>query len=85
MGISGNCHSLLANYLADRYQYVDNDGSISNHSFVQYGIPQGSLLGPRLFSIYVNDMPDASIFGEIHLYADDATVFVTSKTVDGAT
>ena len=84
VGISGNCYSLLMNYLTDRQQYVDNEGAVSNLCPVEYGVPQGSLLGPRLFSIYVNDMPEASKIGEIHLYADDTTAFVISKTVDEA-
>ena len=45
---------------------------------VKYGVPQGSLLGPRLFSIYVNDFPDCITQGELHLYADDATAFVVT-------
>ena len=84
VGISGNCYSLLMNYLADRQQYVDIEGAVSNLCPVDYGVPQGSLVGPRLFSIYVNDMPEASKIGEIHLYADDTTSFVISKTVDEA-
>ena len=84
VGISGNCYSLVMNYLADRQKYVDNEGAVSNLCPVEYGAPQGSLLGPRLFSIYVNDMPEASKIGEIHLHADDTTAFVISKTVDEA-
>ena len=75
VGISENDYSLLTNYLADRYQYVYNEGAVSNHCLVEFGIPQGSLL---------NDMPDASKILEIHLYADDIASFVTWKTVDEA-
>ena len=74
----------MANYLAERHQYVDNNRAVSNHCCAEFGIPQGSLLGPRLFSIYVNGMPDLSKTGEIHIYADDTTAFVPSKTVDEA-
>ena len=49
---------------------------------VKYGIPQGSLLGPRLFSIYVNDFPDCITQGELHLYADDTTAFVIGDNPD---
>ena len=45
-------------------------------------MPQGSLLGPRLFSEYINDLPDITSIGEIHLYADDVTAFVNGKSVD---
>ena len=72
------------NYLADRQQYVDNEGAVSNLCPVEYGVPQGSFPGPCLFSIYVNDMLEASKIGEIHLDADDRTTFVISKMVDEA-
>lgn len=48
------------------------------------GIPQGSLLGPRLFSFYVNDLPDQINEGEIDMYADDTTLFYIGSSVDAA-
>lgn len=47
-----------------------------------YGVPQGSLLGPRLFSIYVNDFPESITEGELHLYADDPTTSVIGDNQD---
>ena len=52
---------------------------------VKYGVPQGSLLGPRLFSIYVNDFSDCITQGELHMYADDTTAFVIEDNPDDAT
>ena len=49
---------------------------------VQYGIPQGSLLGPRLYTIYVNDLPDAITFGNVLMYADDTTIYCIGKSFD---
>lgn len=49
---------------------------------VEYGVPQGSLVGPRLFSIYVNDFSELLSQGEIHMYADDTTAFVIGDSTD---
>ena len=55
---------------------------ISDLTLVQYGIPQGSLLGPRLYTIYVNDLPDAITLGNVLMYADDTTIYCTGKSFD---
>ena len=58
------------------------NGYISDLILVQYGIPQGSLVGPRLYTIYVNDLPDAITLGNVFMYADDTTIYCTGKSFD---
>jgi len=81
-GFYGNLLQWLTSYLENRQQFVDLNGVKSNLQYVSYGVPQGSLLGPRLFSIYVNDFADKVSTGELHLYADDTTAFVIGDTID---
>ena len=54
-GISGNLHALIMNYLKDRTQYAEINGECSSTKHVRFGVPQGSLLGPKLYSLHVND------------------------------
>ena len=77
VGICGNLHEWLMNYLSDRCQCTLVNGYISDLTLAQYGIPQGSLLSPRLYTIYVNDRPDAVL-----MYADDTTIYCIGKSFD---
>ena len=70
--------------MKDRCPYVEINGNKSTLRVVRIGVPQASLLGSRLFAIYLNDLQAAVKLGEIHLYADDTTVFVVKDTVDEA-
>eukprot|EP00794_Sanderia_malayensis_P008587 gene8587-9505_t len=83
-GISGSVYELIESYLKDRCQYVEINGKKSKLKLVEVGVPQGSLLGRRLFAIYVNDLPTAAKIGEMHMYADDTTVSVIRDAVDEA-
>ena len=56
IGISGSLLSWFANYLKDRKQRVVLPGASSNWSIINAGVPQGSILGPLLFLIYINDI-----------------------------
>ena len=81
-GLSGKLLCWLKSYLLSRWQFVDLNGFKSPLLEVKYGVPQGSLLGPRLFSIYVNDFSESISKGELHLYADDTTAFVIGNSTD---
>ena len=69
-GIRGNVLKLFRSYLSGRSQFVKLDNTVSSFIDVVFGVPQGSILGPLLFLIYINDLPEASEFF-IRLFADD--------------
>jgi hypothetical protein len=76
-GISGKLHSWLSGFLAGRTQKVAVDGALSPESPVVSGVPQGSVLGPLLFLIYVNDLCEV-VDTECSLFADDAKLYVVT-------
>ena len=84
-GIEGPALDWFSSYLKGRQQYVELDGVSSSFSQLSTGVPQGSILGPLLFLIYMNDIPNASTFFKYVLYADDTTLFSTINISAGAT
>ena len=73
-GIKGSELSWFQSYLTDRQQYVEMDQKKSSLAPIVTGVPQGSILGPLLFLIYMNDIPSASSFFKFILYADDTSL-----------
>ena len=78
IGLSKPAVSWFASYLSEREQFVDVSGTHSDAGGVTCGVPQGSILGPLLFTIYVNDMISA-VKCELYLYADDSALVVSGK------
>ena len=74
-GIKGNLHVWLTSYLSDRKQRVVIDGQKSDWLNISAGVPQGSVLGPLLFLVYINDIASV-VQSEIHLFADDTIIYV---------
>ena len=73
-GVSGNLLKLFQSFLSDRQQRVVLNGQHSNWAPVLAGVPQGSILGPLLFLIYINDLPD-NLEVLAKLFADDTLLF----------
>ena len=72
----------MAEYLHNRQQYTEPNGIHSGTQIVKYGVPQGSLLGPHLFKIYVDDLPDNITEGWLYMFADDTTACVVADNID---
>ena len=76
-GITDISLKWFLSYLAQRSQYVEVNGTQSSKRVIRTGVPQGSILGPLLFLIYINDIPSATEYLTFILYADDTTSFST--------
>ena len=73
-GIRGKLHTWLRCFLTERKQRVVVNGTSSDWSAVSSGVPQGTVLGPVLFLLYINDLPN-SISSTVKLFADDSVVY----------
>ena len=73
-GISSQIFGLISSFLSNRWLWVVLDGKSSQEYAVNAGLPQGSSLGPALFLLYINDLPD-DVICEAATYADDVTLF----------
>ena len=74
-GIRGTPLKLFKSYLTDRRQYVSFNGTLSTTLPITLGVPQGSVLGPLLFLVYINDLPNALNSLNPVLFADDTTLY----------
>ena len=73
-GISGQIFGLISSFLSNRRLRVVLDGKSSQEYPVNAGVPQGSILGPTFFLLYINDLPD-EVICNIAIYADDTTLY----------
>ena len=78
-GVRGAILKWFESYLTDRKQYVFYNGVSSDTKIVTCGVPQGSVLGPLLFLLYINDLPNISEKLNFFLFADDTNIYYESN------
>ena len=82
MGITGIENNWFKSYLNNRTQHVSISGSISFPNVIMSGVPQGSILGPLLFLLFINDMPEYITNCTVDMYADDTLIYVCHKDIN---
>ena len=74
LGICGNYYRLIHSFVSDRHQRVVLNGQSFKCSHIKAGVPQGSILGPLLFLVYINNLPEG-LTSSAKLFADDMSLF----------
>ena len=81
-GIRGLAYNWIKSYISNRYQYVSFDNVCSDRELITCGVPQGSILGPLLFILYINDIAHVSDKLYSILFADDSNMFCTGNNIN---
>ena len=80
-GIRGLANDWICSYLNNRSQFVSYDGINSDKQIIKCGVPQGSILGPLLFLVYINDLASVSNQLFMYMFADDTNVFAVDNNI----
>ena len=81
-GIRGTSIEWFKSYLSERNQKCFLNGSLSSNRVLSCGIPQGTILGPLLFLLYINDLPNCLMHSQPRMYADDTHLTHAGNSVD---
>ena len=81
IGIQGKLLQLIKSFLSERQQCVKVHNTISNFLPMKSGVPQGSILSPTLFQIFINDLLNAKLHSTVHAYADDTTFYLSNNSL----
>ena len=80
-GIKGQALDLLKSYLSNRHQKCQVESFVSSEHLIKCGVPQGSILGPLLFLLYINDLPECLKNTRPRLFADDTNLTASSHSI----
>ena len=81
-GVRGCADKWFTSYLTGREQFVTYNGVKSHNQFIKCGVPQGSILGPLLFLLYINDLASVCQYTFPILFADDSNLFISGNDAD---
>ena len=82
-GIRSLCKDCFRDYLAERQQIVKNNSTYFENKSIKCGVPQGSVVGPLLFLLYVNDIHTCSnLLSFFLLFADDTNLYISGKNIE---
>ena len=81
-GVRGPAHEWIKIYLSNRKQFVTINGICSKTETIEYGVPQGPILGPLLFLLFINDISSVLPELKVELFADDTNIFLFNRNIN---